>query len=146
MKPGSILATLCAMTACCIAHDTSSSSFAEKVSGRGAVQITGWAKLQGELMIYSDRKSMDTALKFPHCISGVFNNQAEMNLSEYDGKRVSITGILYEYSNLSDENRPLLQRKMLGHSVVPNFCFGLNVLLIKTITLASDSHATKPHS
>jgi hypothetical protein len=89
---------------------------------------------------------MDAESKFPHCISGVFNNQAERKLSEYDGKLVSLTGILYKYSDLSDEQRPLLQRKMLANSVVPNFCFGSNVLLIKTISLVPDSHAAKTQS
>jgi len=89
-------------------------------------------------MIYPDRESMDRALKFPHCISGVFRNQAEMKLSEYDGKLVTVTGVLHRYSDLANEQRPLLQRKVLADSVVQNFCFGSNVLLIETIKLASD--------
>ena len=129
-----------------MSHEAVSRAFVEEVSGHGAVQLTGWAKLKGELMIYSDRESLDTASKFPHCISGVFSNQAERNLSAYDGKRVRITGMLYVYGDLPDEQRPLLQRKMLGNSVIPNFCFGTNVILIKTIGLVSDSRASETRS
>ena len=143
MRLRPIAATVCALTMCSAAHDASSRVFVEEVSGRGAVQLVGWAKLQGELMIYSDRKSMDAKSKFPHCISGVFENQTDVKLARYDGKRVRITGELYKYSDLPDEERPVLQRKMLANSVVPNFCFGSNVLLIETISLVSDSRSTK---
>ena len=63
-----------------------------------------------------------------------------MKLSEYDGKAVTVAGVLYRYSELPDEPRALLKRKVLADSVVPNFCFGTNVLLIQTIKLTSDSH------
>jgi hypothetical protein len=39
---------------------------------------------------------------------------------------------------LPDEDRPL-PRKMLSDSVIPNSCFGSNVLLINTIKLASST-------
>jgi hypothetical protein len=129
-----------------MANEAVSRAFEETVSGHGSIQLTGWAKLRGELMIYPDRESMDAALRYPKCISGVFNDQADTKLSEYDGKLVKITGVLYKYSDLTNEQRPLLQRKMLGNSVVPNFCFGSNVLLIKTISLVSDSRAAQTQS
>lgn len=133
----------CVLTICFMTHEAVSATFAATISRNGAVSLTGWAKLRGELMIYRDHESMDRDLKFPYCISGVFRNQAEMKLSEYDGKLVTVTGVLYKYSDLPDEKRPLLQRKMLADSVVPNFCFGTNVLLIETIKLTSDSYAAK---
>ena len=124
-------------------HEAVSATFADKIRGNGTVTLTGWAKLRGELMIYQDRESMDHNAKFPHCISGVFRNQAGMKLSEYDGRLVTITGMLYKYSDLPDEQRPVLPRKILANSVVPNFCFGTNVLLIETIKLTPDSHTAK---
>src|SRR6185312_7470125 len=133
----------CVLAICFMTHEALSATFAEIISRKGTVSLTGWSKLRGELMIYRDHESMSRDLKFPHCISGVFPHQAKMKLSEYDGKLVTVTGVLYKYSDLPDEQRPLLQRKVLGDSVVPNFCFGTNVLLIETIKLASHSHAAK---
>jgi len=140
MRVRLIAAISCVLATCFVAHDAVSSTFAEKISGSGGIRLTGWAKLRGELMIYADRESVDRASRFPHCISGVFRNQAEMKLSKFDGKIVTVTGVLYRYSELPDEQRPLLKRKVLAGSVVPNFCFGTNVLLIQTIKLTSDSH------
>jgi len=142
MRVRLIAAISCVLATCFVMREaaSSSSAFAEKISGSGEVRLTGWAKLRGELMIYADRESMDRASKFPHCISGVFRSQAAMHLSEYDGQVVTVTGVLYRYSELPDEQRPLLRRKVLADSVVPNFCFGANVLLIQTIKLKSDSH------
>jgi hypothetical protein len=116
---------------------SSGSSFEQAVSGKGAVDLTGWARLKGELMIYSNRESLTDGLRFPRCISGVFAEQEKMDLSAYDGKLVTVTGTLFRYADLPDEQRPVLQRKMLSNSVVLNFCFGANVILIKTIRLAN---------
>jgi len=125
----------------CMSHEVKSSNvtFADKVSGSGTVQLTGWAKLYGELNIYSDRDSFDRKLRFPNCISGVFRNQDKRDLSAYDGKQITVTGELFRYSDLPDEDRPVVPRKILGNSVIPNWCYGPNVLLIKTIKLASRS-------
>lgn len=133
----------CVLVICVMTHEALSAIFAAKASRDGEVSLTGWAKLRGELMIYRDHGSMDHGLKFPYCISGVFRNQAEMKLSEYDGKLVTVIGVLYKYADLPNEKRALLQRKVLADSVVPNFCFGTNVLLIETIKLTSDSHMAK---
>lgn len=138
--------TVCVLATCFMTNEAVSATFAAKISGSGAVSLTGWAKLRGEFMIYRDRESMARDLKYPYCISGVFRNQAQMKLSEYDGKLVTVSGVLYRYSDLPGEQRPLLQRKLLGRSVIPNFCFGTNVLLIKTIKVISDPHTPKARS
>jgi hypothetical protein len=112
-------------------------SFEQAVAGKGVVHLTGWVRVKGELMIYADHESMNEGSRFPRCISGVFTEQERMDLSAYDGKLVTVTGRPFRYADLPEEPRAVLQRKMLSNSVVPNFCFGLNVLLIKTIRLAS---------
>lgn len=90
-------------------------------------------------MIYDSRSSMEDHLKYPHCVSAVFVNQEKMNLSSYNGKMVKISGILYKYSDLPNEDSPVLPRKILSGTVIPNFCFGDNVLLIKKIALSNAS-------
>jgi len=117
-----------------------SAPFQSKISGKGEVKFTGWAKLSGEFIIYEDAESMSHFAKFPHCISGVFSDQYEIkDRSAYDGKFVTVTGKLFEYSQLPEDDSLGLPRKMLGGSVITNFCFGSNVLLIKTMKLASTS-------
>jgi hypothetical protein len=58
-------------------------------------------------------------------------------ISVYDGKEITVTGVLFSYSDLPEEDRPILPRKMLGGSVIVNMCFGRNVLLIKHIKIES---------
>jgi hypothetical protein len=93
--------------------------FQDTISGNGKIGITAWARLRGEFMIYGEAASMNRQLEFPHCISGVFSNQAEIMkiLFKFDGKLVTLTGELFNYSDLPDENRPILQRKMLSDSL-----------------------------
>jgi hypothetical protein len=111
-----------------------SASFEDRVAGNGDVQLTGWARLAGEFIIYSDTESMNQKLKFPHCISGVFSDQyGRKDRSEHNGHLVTVTGTLFKYSDLPEEDRPAIPRKVLGDSVVPNWCFGPNVLLIKSM-------------
>jgi len=74
-------------------------------------------------------------LRFPRCISGVFSDQYQRDLSAYDGKHVNVTGKLFVYSDLPDEDRPAIPRKMLSDSIIINWCFGQNVLLIKGIKI-----------
>lgn len=123
----------------CISNEPrdSNDSFVKKVQASGTVRLTGWANLSGELEICRDRGSFKAALRFPTCISGVFSDQYKRDLSVYDGKKITVTGDLFRYSDLPDENRPILPRKMLGDSVIVNMCFGRNVLLIKSITVGS---------
>ena len=112
-------------------------SFVETVEASGTIRLTGWAKLSGELEIYRDRGSLKAGLRFPNCISGVFSDQYEKDLSQYGGKLITVTGDLFRYSDLPDEDRPIIPRKMLGDSVIVNMCFGRNVLLIKSIKVGT---------
>jgi hypothetical protein len=128
-----------ALMSSCISNESRDSdvSFVKKVEASGTVRLTGWAKLSGELEIYRDRESLKGALRFPNCISGVFSDQYIRNLSVYDGKQITVTGELFTYLDLPDEDRPIIPRKILGDSVIVNMCFGRNVLLIKSIKAAT---------
>lgn len=86
-------------------------------------------------MLFANREAMQTRSRFPDCISGVFKDQATQQLSQFNGKRVIVTGQLFRYESLDDEDAPLLQRKVLAGSVIPNFCLGDNVLLISQIEI-----------
>jgi hypothetical protein len=124
------------MTACMSNEPKSSNAaFVETVAGSGTVRLTGWAKLSGELEIYPDHESLDRALRFPNCISGVFRDQYQRDLSAYDRKHVTVIGELFIYSDLPYEDRPAIPRRMLSDRVILNMCFGQNVLLIKSIKI-----------
>ena len=84
-------------------------------------------------MLFASREAMQAKLRYPECISGVLKDQAAQNLSEFDGRKVTLSGQLFRFETLGNEVAPLLQRKMLDGSVIPNFCFGENVLLIKNV-------------
>lgn len=84
-------------------------------------------------MIFSSRQALQKKVKYPSCVSGVFSDQATRQLSQFDGKKVVVTGEMVRFDTLAEEDAPLLQRKVLAGSVIPNFCFGENVLLIRSI-------------
>jgi hypothetical protein len=134
-------ASMTFLSACAGVSVQDNVSFQDKIAGTGVIQLTAWARLRGEFMIYPDAESMNRPLKYPQCISGVFGNQAEIikGPSAYDGKLVTLTGELLNYSDLPDEDRPILPRKMLSQSVVLDACLGPKVLLIKTMNLASNN-------
>lgn len=92
-------------------------------------------------MIFDTPAAMDGKVSFPHCISGVFANQAALDLSSFDGKVVNVSGTLLKYADLKLEDSPVLPRKILAGSVIPNFCFGNNVLLIKHLDIVPQPSA-----
>jgi hypothetical protein len=112
--------------------------FASKVSGRGYVEVTGWLRMAGEMMLYADQAALEKDLRYPYCISGVFQDQYKMDFSKFDGNRVLISGDLLDYDTLEYEKvrTELAPRKAISDTVVPNFCFGQNVFLAKAIRLA----------
>lgn len=75
-------------------------------------------------------------LQYPSCISGVFSNHDPKRLAIYDGKAVRIRGKLFDFESLPEEE-PILARKKLTNSVIPNFCYGKNVILITSISLTN---------
>ena len=119
----------------CISQDISKqSNFTELVTQEGEVSLTGWVRLQGEVMLYSDQESLMNEERFPKCISGVFRNHDPDKIEHLNGKPVVVKGSVTNYANLPEENIPILARKTLAGSVIPNFCFGENVLLIESIS------------
>jgi hypothetical protein len=128
------------------AAQPSQSVFAAKVQKLGAVELTGWARLKYEVILYEDTDAMNdpgddkypTAV-FPRCVSGVFADQSARieTLRTFDGQKVTIKGEIVDYKSLPDEGG-FLARKAIGKSAVINNCFGKNVLRIESIKLASD--------
>lgn len=110
-------------------------SFYSQIQQPGQVELAGWARLQGEIMLYSSRFDLEEENRYPACISGVFENHNPENLSIFDNQYVTLFGEVIKYSSLSYENRPVLPRRVLLNNVIPNFCFGEYVLLIYEIEL-----------
>lgn len=131
-----LLLAVSASASCASGKGLSPADFAVQVKGSGPVRITGWARLRGEIMVFPSRQAMQQKSRYPACVSGVFQDQASRELAQYDGKKVIITGDLVRFDTLTDEDAPLLRRKVLAGSVIPNFCFGENVLLIRSIEKA----------
>jgi len=136
MKAWRFVLMLAASTSCALPPVSAPADFVTQVKGAGEVDLAGWLGLRGEVMLFASREAMQSRLRYPDCISGVFKDQAERKLSHFDGKKVIISGQLFKYDSLDDEDAALLQRKVLAGSIIPNFCFGENVLLIKSIKRA----------
>jgi hypothetical protein len=131
-----VLLAISALASCASAQTRAPSEFSAQVKGEGDIELKGWLRLRGEVMLFSTREAMRSSLNYPDCISGVFSDHIAQDLSQFDGKRVIVTGKLYRYDTLDEEEVPILKRKVLSGSVIPNFCFGDNVLLIKHIEVA----------
>jgi hypothetical protein len=100
-------------------------------------RFVGWLDVAGEFLLYDNLENLKLQKKTPHCISGVFAHQDPQNLRHLKGKKVEIVGSLHRFSALPWEGPPgtVLNRHLLGDSVVPNFCFGDEVILAKSIRL-----------
>lgn len=131
-----LLLTATMSASCASGQALAPAPFATQLRGEGEITITGWLRLRGEVMLFSSQEALRQKRRYPECISGVFKDQATQNLSRFDGKKVTLTGQLYRFESLGEEEAPLLQRKVLAGSVIPNFCFGENVLLISAMRTA----------
>ena len=101
-------------------------------SSQGVTTLRGWARVRGELDLFKTRAPKG-APAAGNCISGVFEHHRPELIKRFDGKYVEVTGKLYEYESLPFEETPILPRRMLGDSVIPNFCFGDHVIAIKKV-------------
>jgi hypothetical protein len=118
--------------------------FVQKVQKTGPVELTGWVRLFGEVVLYPEAEAMQKeanaqATEFPLCVSGVFPDQEERidSLKQFDKRKVIIKGEVVDFYSLRAE-RGFLPRKMIGDSVVINNCFGKNVLRIESMEFARD--------
>jgi len=124
------------LAAACASSSPRAGSFADlRADDRGQVRLVGWMRLQGEIELYADRSSMRLGDVFPTCVSAVFADQQarQVELSRFEGERVILSGRAYIFSDLPDEDRPFIPRKMLAGAVVSNFCHGPVVVLAEAI-------------
>lgn len=94
--------------------------------------VEGWLRVHGEVMIYDSRESMDEKDQ-QHCLSGMPTSGSYEKFRRFDGKRATVTGVIVKYSELQNENTPVLPRKVFGGNVISNFCLKDNVILIDNI-------------
>jgi hypothetical protein len=99
-----------------------------------SVYLDGWVKIKGEVMLYENRAAM-LARDHSRCISGVYYRQKPGKLMQFDGKHVRVFGERYTYATLPNEQTDILPRKVLGASVIPNFCMKDDVILIGNISI-----------
>lgn len=105
-------------------------TFQDQLAKPGKVKITGWLQVHGEALIYSSKERMQIDAQYPFCVSGVFEHHDPRKLEPFDGQEVIVTGTLYLFESLVKENSPVIPRRLLAGSVIPNFCNGPTVLLI----------------
>lgn len=108
-------------------------SFEAQVQSTGRVQLAGWARVHGEIMIYPNQLANKQHRLYPSCISGHFGSRGTDTLRAYDRKWVSVVGTLYEYDALPNDDNPLFERKLLDGITIPNFCLGRKVLLLERV-------------
>jgi len=108
-------------------------------------RFAGWMKYRGEVMLFSTQEDyVDSITKRGwcnsdgqcqsriRCISGVLAGK-DRDLRSWDGTRVIVTGRLVNYKSLSEEDVPVLRRKMLANKVISNFCLRDQVILITSV-------------
>lgn len=98
------------------------------------VTLTGWASIRGEVLLYDSKEAM-IARDHSRCISAVFDHQQPDRLTKFESKKVVLSGWEVEYRLLPNEDAPILQRKILGHSIIPNFCLKEKVVLISSMRI-----------
>ena len=73
--------------------------------------------------------------EYPYCVSGVSVNHSRNRFIEYDKKLVRVYATVWEYSSLPNEANYELARKILGNSIITNWCRGPKVLLIDRVEI-----------
>jgi len=140
-----LLISLC-LTACATRAVTPS-QFAAAVQKTGMVDLTAWLQHAGELVFYDEKSSLDVSsassrqrgpdIRYPQCISGVFPNWDDRSdyFMKYNKRKVRVRGRLVKWDSL--EEAGIHSRNLSGMDVY-NWCFGDNVLLLTSITLAAE--------
>jgi hypothetical protein len=133
MKYGTLVLIL-SMQAC--AAPVVSPTFEAKVQSTGLVDLSGWARVHGEMMLYPSKEANLAHDLYPRCISGNLGRSAKNSLRMYDGKWVRISGILYDYEYLpTDEENPLFKYKLLDGVTIPNYCLGKKVIFLRSVRI-----------
>lgn len=102
------------------------------------VSLSGWMRVRGEVMLYTDEHAMRERARYPECISGVFSEPTTYTIRHLEGQHVEVTGVVYRYQDLPRENTPVIPRKVLGNSIISNFCFGDWVILVERVEAIPD--------
>jgi hypothetical protein len=98
--------------------------------------MSGWARVQGEVMLYSTEAAM-LQRNQRLCISGLPVRATLERIKKMDGQMVVIRGRILRYRDLPLEDAPVLQRRLLNEHVISNFCLKEEVLSIEQIRLAT---------
>jgi len=116
----------------------------------GPVELTGWMSWKFEIMLFVDRPTLekdiaiiresaqDPATAFPYCVSSVFPAEIDMyDYQKFDKRKVAVKGVLVDYKSLPEgDNDLVVHNTTLAGQVILNQCWGANVLLLESVSLA----------
>lgn len=101
------------------------------------VVLTGWLGTKGELRLFASERAMHEDAKYPQCISGVSMNHSSQKFSQWNKKHVRLEATIWDYDTLPFESDYELARKVLGNSIITNWCWGPKVLLVSKVEALS---------
>jgi len=115
-------------------HELKMLDFSEAINRKDPVRFVAWARVKGEIMLFPNKESMLNRAYFPRCISGLMMNDNNKDLIKYDRKKLIITGIVVEFMDLKlDSTLSFFPRRLIGNTIIPDFCQGSKVIIIEKI-------------
>jgi hypothetical protein len=118
---------------CVAPHETKARNFQQQLVNARQVKLTGWLTTLGEFKLFSSKNAMRRKAKYPECISGVMANEPSSSFKKLNGRHVRVTATVWKFNSLPKESDYELARRVLSNSIITNWCFGDDVLLIERI-------------
>jgi hypothetical protein len=132
MPMHTFIALAVVLAACVTTDDIPVRTYEGKLS-YGTVELTGWLDTRGELRLFSSRNAMEEDAEYPQCVSGVSQNHSSKKFVRFSKRHVRVRASVWDFDTLPNEADYELARKVLGNSIITNWCRGPKVLLIENV-------------
>lgn len=102
-----------------------------------AVELEGYVKYAGEILLFDSREAAKQSLIYPYCISANFPSTATAETRAFDRKRVKVSGRLFQDHRVEPEPNTIQTYAVIEGTPFKNWCLGPYVLKIDEITVLS---------
>ena len=102
------------------------------------IQLDGWLDTHGELRLFVSEEAMEKKSEYPYCISGISWNHTAERYSKFNKRHIRVHATTWDFGSLPNESDYELARKVLGNSIITNWCYGPKVLLVSKIEALND--------
>jgi hypothetical protein len=99
------------------------------------VEMEGWVRFHGEILLFDSRSAMKIGLVYPYCISASGSPSVLFRGKALDKQHVRVSGTLRRYPQGTDDPATISTSTTINGMWFKNWCFGPYVLEIDDLTL-----------